>query len=259
MSASISQLNHEGLNFEHAVKNTFLHFKDAPHKLRRSFTAPPELTTCADDNAESSNGETWPCSSHADSGISISECSSPRDWQEPIQSPMISPTVPTGYVFVPVLVLSCFIPSQPLGRKEASVEEKVASHDSEVENPQSHAKEMKEACHHIWRLDPKKFWSTKPKVTQKESFPLGEFAFTIHAQEVHQSRGGSSFATSEGRGTINVKCNSVDVGERVVTVTVGDESDTAIHNFSTDPICKIPRVFDFKGDKKGEIAVVFSL
>jgi len=391
MSLSIpqSQLSNGVHNFEHVVKNTFVHFNIAPRKLRRCNTAPPELTASEDNLVESSEEDIASCTDSsqecfsacdADSGTSTPDCFSPRGQQKyasfssptPImQMPMLSPAVPIacpsamcgttatsqnqdvftitllraegvslgldlvdegnslrvagvdrhGAVeawnrqcqtfnrqilpgdeifavnsardpasmrqessqkmllklsgrrgpmhfeefhqwvpqFIPVMVMSPgFIP-QPLAGKVTSIAESLISPDSAVQGLQSLANEGQEVCHHVWRPDPRKFSGKHPKVTKTESLSLGEFTFTIHAQAVSQLRGGSSFQASDGRGTVHVKCISEKLGTRTVTVTVGGKSDTVRQNFSTDSICKIPMVFDFKpeSDRNGEIAVAF--
>jgi len=160
--------------------------------------------------------------------------------------------------FFPVMVLAPgFVPAQPLGSNETSNKEKFALLGPAVHQPQSLEKDV--SCHHVWRPDLKKFSGKHTKVTKTELLPLGEFAFMIQAHGVSTERGGSSFQASDGRGTIHVKCNSENLGVRTVVVTMGDESHSVTHNFSTDSICKIPRVFNFKseGDKKGEIKVAF--
>jgi len=116
-----------------------------------------------------------------------------------------------------------------------------------------------EACQHVWFTDVKKFGGKHTKVTKTESLPLGEFAFMIHPHVASSERGGSSFQASEGKGTMQIKCNSDNVGTRTVQVTMGEETHTVTHNFSTDTICKIPTVFNFKSEveAKGKVVVVF--
>jgi len=155
---------------------------------------------------------------------------------------------------IPVLVLTPgYIPAQQFARNEPVPEENFVS----FQQIQFLTEEDREACHHVWRPDPKKFSGKHTKVTKTETLALGEFAFMIHAQGVSHMRGGSSFQASDGKGTIDVKCNSENVGLRTVRVTVGDESYSSEQNFSADSICKIPKVFDFRGesDKKGEITI----
>jgi len=119
----------------------------------------------------------------------------------------------------------------------------------------------REGFRHLWKEDSKQFESTRKTVPKTEQLSLGEFTFMAHALETSRSRGGSSFRASGGNGTISIKCNAENLGERTVTVSVGREFCSATHNFSLDKICKIDEVIDFKNGKEmdGKISIVIEI
>lgn len=147
--------------------------------------------------------------------------------------------------FTPVVVSPVFLPAPMFAYYN---EEKLSAKS-----------DVRETVKHVWLPDVKKFIGKHTKVTKAEEIPLGEFTFMIHAHMVSSQRGGSSFQASEGRGTIQIKCNSQLSGKRTVCVSVGEQSDTVTHDFSKVSICKIPTVFEFSREieLKDKIEVVF--
>jgi len=103
------------------------------------------------------------------------------------------------------------------------------------------------SCRFEWVEEATRLCGKGTCLTKAQQLECGEFAFTIHAEQTSDKRGGSSFQSSKGRGSVHVKCNSSNVGEVEVMVSLANEggSCTVMHDFAGDSICKVPRVFDF--------------
>lgn len=119
------------------------------------------------------------------------------------------------------------------------------------------------ACRFEWTDEAKRLFSKSIRVTKTQRIRCGEFTFAIHAQQTSDERGGSSFKSSGGRGSVHVKCNSSDIGMLAVTVSLaGAAPRTMTHDFAGNSMCKLPSVFDFStavDAEKGTFTLVFEL
>jgi hypothetical protein len=108
-----------------------------------------------------------------------------------------------------------------------------------------------------WTVDARKLRGNDKQVVSPPfdvffgpQFPGVPFKLMIYPKASHESRGGSAFKKSAGRGYIQLKCEG-DVTESVAEVrfslSIGNESATeetrgpVAHNFAKGAVCGLPR------------------